>query len=454
MKNKFKLIYAICFTAIIGCRTGDDLYLSPNDPADASLATMLTALEVNTFQNVEGDLARIGSIMVQHTAGTAAQYADYQNYRITPGDWDNVWVGLYAGTMNNAKLLMDKAGAENPHYSGIAKVIMAINLSVATDLWGDVPYSEAFKIDEGIRAPKLDTQEDIYKSIDGLLEAAITDFQTAKEKNIFLPGTDDLMGQGNMSKWTKVAYTLRARYLNRTSSKVQGTEAKVLEYLSKGLNSNSDNLEAVHSAVGGSQNQWGSFQNQRFGYMVGNKVFVDRLNSKTDPRLKYFLSPNTKGVYIGGDITKETVESDAAVVGQFFAVEKNYPIVTYYEAKFIEAEVKQRQGSNVSSVLNDAIKANVDYVTGGKESSATIANYTTATKADIMTEKWVAMFCQGIESFNDFRRTGIPMLAPRPKTAGAELDYIPKRYPFSLTTTLYNPNAKNIPMNVAVWWGM
>lgn len=454
MKNKLKLLYAICFTAIVGCRTGDDLYLSPNDPATATLPTMLTALEVNSILNIEGDLARISSIMVQHTAGTTAQYTDNQNYRFTTGDWNNTWAGLYSGTMMNAKLLIDKAGNENPYYAGIAKVTMALNISIATDLWGDVPYSEAFKIDEGIKAPKLDTQQDIYNSIDKLLEDAISDFQVAKEKNVFLPAADDVIGQGNVTKWTKAAYTLRARFLNRTSGKVQGTEAKVLEYLSKGITSNADNLVAAHSNSGASQNLWGAFKNQRAGYIVGNKVFVDRLVNKADPRLKYFLVPNAQGNYVGGDIMQEVVAPNSATMGSFFEVDKSYPLVTYYEAKFIEAEVKQRQGSNAASILNEAIKANVEYVTGGKESSATVANYSTASKTDILTEKWVGMFCQGLESFNDYRRTGIPALTPRPKAVGAEFDMIPKRFPFSLTTTLYNPNAKNIPMDVPVWWGM
>lgn len=69
-------------------------------------------------------------------------------------------------------------------------------------------------------------------------------------------------------------------------------------------------------------------------------------------------------------------------------------------------------------------------------------------------EKWVALYDQGIEPYNDYRRTGIPVLTPRSQSVGATMKIIPKRYPFPQTTTLYNPNAKNIPMDVAVWWGM
>ncbi|MDR2275759.1 MAG: SusD/RagB family nutrient-binding outer membrane lipoprotein [Sphingobacterium sp.] len=455
MKNKVKFLYALCFTAIVGCKTGDDLYISPNNPLDGNLPSMLTAAEVNTFQNVEGDLSRMSSILVQHSVGLNAQYSDVQNYRITQGDFDNVWIGLYTNTMYNLKLMIDKAKiteTKSPYYEGIAKVIMALNISLATDLWGDVPYSEAFQWTTGNKTPKLDSQQDVYTSIDKLLADAITDLSVAEDENYYLPAEDDLIFKGDVEKWMKAAYTLRARFLNRTSSKQAGTEAKVLDYLKKGISSNDENMIAPHDE--NSQNQWGAFQAARRGYLGASNIFVDRLSAKNDPRLAYFLRPNSKKQFIGGDITKEAIAPDVSVVGPFFAADQNFPIITYYEAKFIEAEVKQRQGANASAILNEAIKANVEYITSGKESASGVANYATATKTDILTEKWVALYNQGIEPYNDFRRTGIPALTPRPQSVGATLPIIPKRYPFPQTTTLYNPNAKNIPMDVAVWWGM
>lgn len=438
---------------VVGCKTGDDLYLSPNDPAEASLSTLLTAVEVNTMANVEGDLARISSILVQHSVGIGSQYIDIQNYRITQGDFSNSWEGLYSRTMNNANILMDKAGSENAYYAGISKVLMSINIALATDLWGDVPFSESFRLSEGILTPKLDKQEDIYKAIDDMLADAIENFSANESDNIFLPGADDLMYGGDVQKWTKAAYTLRARYLHRTSSKVSGTEARVLDYLNRGISSNDDNLEAVHSTSGGSQNQWEAFAQQRRGYLGANKLFVDFLSSRSDPRISYFLAKNDNDVYLGGNIEDEVINVDASSVGSFFSVGNNYPIVTFYEAKFIEAEVKSKQDLDVSSILNDAIMANVSYVTKGADSGASIADYSNPTLNDVLQEKWVAMYNQSIEAYNDYRRTGFPYLVPRSETVGAELSYTPRRFPFPNSTTLYNPNAKFVPLDVVVWWG-
>lgn len=453
MKRHFKILTAICLTIFVGCKTGDELYISPNDPGSATLPTLLTAIEVNTFATVEGELARQSSIFVQHSVGLAgAQYEDVQNYFINEGDYGNSWQTLYSGTMNNAKILINQAGSENPYYAGMGKVITAISLAVATDLWGDVPYSEALKADEGITKPKLDTQEEIYASIDNLLGDAIADFQKDESDNVYLPASDDLIYEGDISKWIKASYTLRARYLNRISNKADN-DTKILDYLSKGITANADNMEALHSSSGGTQNQWGAFQNSRAGYIGASKLFVDRLLAKNDPRISYFLTKNTADVYVGGDLSQATISPDISAIGTFFGIAKNYPLVTFYEAKFIEAEVMARQSNPLAAgTLNDAISASVEYVTEGAGDPSGVANYLIASKTDIMTEKWVAMYNQSFESYNDFRRTGIPALSPRPKSAGAKLDVIPKRFPFPKETTLYNPNAKLIALDVPVWF--
>src|SRR5690606_20274867 len=268
-----------------------------------------------------------------------------------------------------------------------------------TDLWGDVPFSEAFRIDEGIRTPKLDSQQDIYASIDALLGEAIADFERNEDENIYLPAEDDLIHEGDVELWTKAAYTLRARYLNRLSNKADNN-TKILDYLSKGISANSENAEAVHDAT--APNQWGAFQNERPGYIGASKLFVDRLNSTSDPRISYYLTKNEGGVYLGGDITQEAIDPDISGSGSFFSEAHSYPIVTYYEAKFIEAEVLARTGGDASGALNDAIKASVEYVTNGANDGSAIATYTSPSETEVLTEKWVAMFNQSIEAYNDF----------------------------------------------------
>lgn len=449
MKNTiYKLV--LCATVLISsCKTGNDLYDDPNNPKNVPPALALTSIEVNSFLNTEGDLSRVSSILAEQMAGVSAQYLTLQNYQLQTADYNNHWQGLYANTMYNAKLMIDKYSATDPYYAGMAKVLMAINLSLATDFWGDVPYSESFTGAANFK-PKYDKQQQVYVAIQSLLDNAIADFAKPASANIDLPGTDDIYFNGKVSKWTTAAWTLKARFANRLSLKdPQGSATNVLAYLAKGIAAPADNMENIHNDD--YPNQWGDFENQRGGYFVANKVFVDALGS-ADPRLPYYFDA-TDAPVSGADIFEEQISPDASIIGPYFATERNYGLVTFHEAKFLEAEAKSRLGQDASTTLNDAIRASVVYVTRGTSNGAAQATYTaaTATLTAIMTEKWKAMFGH-VEAYNDYRRTGIPTLTPRPKTVGAILDYIPKRLPTPTAESDSNPNAVFISLDQPVWW--
>lgn len=445
------LLTIISFSA---CDRGDNLYIDPSRPEEASAQTMLTALEVNTFMNVTADLSRVSSILCEQMAGSGSQYVDLQNYDILGGDYNNQWNGLYAGTMYNAKLLINQYAVGRPHYSGIGKVLLALNLGVATDLWGDVPYSESFQGAANL-TPKFDPQKDVLDSIQSLLDQAILELSTSDDENAEFVADDDLIYSGDIDQWINAAWVLKARYANRLSLKDPvGSANKVLEYLSNVDAEFYSSLEAVYD--GTSPNQWQAFQADRAGNMVSNKVFVDALKAKNDPRLSYFFSKNSTGEIVGADITEQTVSTAASTIntsaGGYFNIARNAPMVAVFEIYFLMAEAQNRLGLNASEALNNGIKASVAYVTGGVDDGASLATYTSATKTDIMTEKWKAMFGQ-IEAYSDFRRTGLPALTPRPESAGAIRSYIPKRLPIPTDERLGNPeNAKFVELDVPVWW--
>jgi hypothetical protein len=451
MKKNINIIALLVLIFISSCRKGDDLYIDPNSPSAPSAQGMLTSLQVNTFQNVEGELGRLSAILVQHTAGATAQYQGYQNYDIIEGDFNNQWAGLWSGTMMNAKLIIDGNSAENPYYAGIAKILLALNLGVATDLWGDVPYSEAFQATEGNFTGKYDTQEEVLQSIQTLLDEAIVELGKPADDNIILPASDDLIFKGDIALWKKAAWTLKARYANRLSNKdATGSANRVLVYLANGF-AEGENMEAPHSSE--SLNQWGAFQNQRAGNMVVNQVFIDAMLANNDPRLSFFVNETEAGGYVGGKLTDEQIDPEASVIGKFFNVDQNFPIITYSEVKFLMAEAKTRLGQDASADLNEAIIASVKYVTKGANDGASIATYTqnTANSTAVLTEKWKSMFGQ-IEAYNDYRRTGIPVLTPRPGSAGAIRNYIPQRYPTPQQERQNNPNAPIVALDVPVWW--
>jgi Starch-binding associating with outer membrane len=457
MKNK-KYILATIALLIAGfesCKKGDDLYVSPNNPASATPQTLLSAVEVGSFNILEGGTVRIASIFIQHNSGVAGQSIAHEQYMPTESDMDNYWNSLYPN-MLNCKLLIDQYGAEDPYYKGIGKVVMAMNLGLATDMWGDVPFSEAFLGAEtgGNFTPIYDPQQSVLNAIQTMLDEAIAAFAQPDTDNKLLPGTDDFIFGGDVAAWSKVAYTLKARYYSRLSKKAGYDPNVVLTNLAQGIASNGDNCYSVHGTGGTAYNQWFAFLNDR-GYMVASQVLIDSMGNMTDPRTPYYFDTTGFGNIAVGNILG-SFDDAVSYWGPYVASSpaKHIPLVTFAEAQFLKAEAEVRLGSATAfTSLNNAIMASVSEVTEGANTGSSIATYTAAntTVHTVILEKWKAMFAQPIEAYSDFRRTGFPMLTPNPS---ALRTYIPQRLPTPLTERNANPNAPTPTLDVPVWYAL
>lgn len=237
------------------------------------------------------------------------------------------------------------------------------------------------------------------------------------------------------------------------------------------LSGNENDMNAVFPNSGGnSKNQWKDFEDNRANYIKMGAYFVNLLESTNDPRLKYFVAKDESGGYSGnalGDI--ET--TNTSKVGPAIASNK-VPIglVTFTEAKFIEAEIYKRKmmDSEAKAALEAAIRASINRVALTKnyfeendaeidEIQATdIDSFVDTIVADlslenIMRQKYVALF-SSLEPYNDFRRTGFPQLLPNPNAANS-LTQIPVRFPTASTERLHNSNAIVVSdLTEKVWW--
>lgn len=445
---------ALLFT---GCKKGDQYYTNPNLPTSVTLQNMLTALEVSTMNTYESEIARSTSALIQHSAGVDNQAIQVNNYSLLENQLDISWGQLYQA-INTGEILVSKA-ATSPRYRGIAKVCLALNWGMLTDIWGDVPYTEAVS---GVKFPKYDSQEQVLDGIQVLLDEAITDLQSVNADNVVITGADDVIFSGDAGKWTKTAWTLKARYLNRLSNKSNYNPTAILEALSKGIILSSDDCMAKHGKSGTESNQWWAFQRQRTYYRAA-KPFVDSISLRpADERLSKYFHPYN-GSIVGSPI--DALTQAASTWGKYIIgstddgatpflegnAETAAPLVTSFEALFIGAEVLARQGNALAAdALNNAIKASYVKVTGADGSL--IANYTVSNTSlsRVMYEKWIAMFGQ-CEAYNDYRRTGMPNLTPNP-VGVTEGHVIPKRFPTPSLERTTNPNAPLPSITTPVWW--
>jgi hypothetical protein len=460
MKKVIVLIMLPVLLSIVGCEKfiegWDD---SPNSPTEATPQLLLSVTEVSTFMYYTGQLARTPSVFIQQTAGTDFHMEDIRDYVLLEGDNVNEWEGLYSNCLINEQLIINDYGGENPYYAGIAKILKAMTLGLLTDLWGDIPNREALQAINGVGDeelnPNFDSQETVIQDIQTLLSDAISDLSGPESNNVLLPGVDDYIFGGDPDAWINTAWILKARYANRLSKRdANGSATNALSFLANVDPSQPDCL-AIFGDEANEQNQWFDFQNDRGDYMQMGEFFIELLKSTNDPRLPFYALPDLNGEYTGS--AKDVSNKQTSDWGTYAGTQAgtDLPLVTYFEAKFIEAEANLRLGNNAeaAAAYNDAVKTSVLFVTGAADPpfEAQYANEDGAsiTLEKIMTQKYVAMFTQP-EAWADWRRTNIPVLAPNPN---GDVAGIPRRFPTCRSERNYNSNAV-VVSNILqpVWW--
>lgn len=424
---------------------------NPNSPTQLSTpTTLLTTSEIGTIINSTGNLPRTLSLFTQHTNGNQFQSLDYTNYFLTETDVETDWANIYQ-TGVNLNQIITQFGAQDPYYDGIARVLLAMNIGYATDAWGDVPFSQAFQGVANIN-PKYDSQQQVISQIQAYLDAAILDFAKPESANKNLPSSNDIFYGGDIVKWKKLAYALKARYALRLTQRDGSTVAaqKALNYLQNSFTSNADNFVATFDG-GNNQNLWYGFNNQRSGYMSMGKYFVDILQNNNDPRLTYYAGIDSNSGYSGS--APEDADTDASPFGDYFAGSAATPniIFSYSEIKFIEAEAQFRLGNTAAAqaALKSAVSASLIDVTGADDQVFATNASTIVTLQNIITQKYIALFTTN-EPYNDWRRTGFPVLTPNQNSQSKK---IPVRLITPKSERTLNTNATVVgDFNAPVWW--
>ncbi|WP_426059597.1 SusD/RagB family nutrient-binding outer membrane lipoprotein [Hymenobacter sp. B1770] len=302
-----------------------DVNNTPNNPITAPPTVLLTSTAIGTAFSNGNEINRITSLLVQHVAGAANQAAGQDRYNIR-GGLDNQWqFEQYAGVLQNSQTLIETANSVNsPAYAGIGKLLKAYNFAMVTDLWGDIPYSEAL---QGLNKlqPRFDSQEDIYKgnsalgiqSLDALIKEGLADLDAT---STLKPSTsDDPVYAGDLAKWKRMGNTLRLKLANTMSRKEPALARTIINEVIAGNNfisSNADDFEVRFGGAVGNRNPIADFNgvnivNPTTGAVTGSTTLVgqrnvdiilsqrllDSMAVRNDPRLPIFFNtvPATAG---------------------------------------------------------------------------------------------------------------------------------------------------------------
>jgi hypothetical protein len=426
--------------------TTPDALNNPNSPTSASNQQRITGVETNLNALLTGDIARTISMFMNQFAGTDRQYSAYSLYQVgedfTNGGFSTIYGGGGVIDLHGVEASADASGDSTT--AGIARILEAMEMGTAADFWGDVPYTTAF--DPSTKA-KLDPQASIYAAVQALLDRGIKQLAAASGAG---PGAADLFYNGDRTKWTQAANTLKARYLlhtaERTGFQADGTPnfdaatyTAAIAAANNGIASTANNLRTYQSAAQTESNLLYQFIVQnRAGYMAPGKFLVDLMNSRSDPRLATYFATNSAGNYVGSVSggtggPAATVSAFNTGTGGIASAGYRWPLVSYGENQLIIAEAQYRTGNPAAALI----------AYNNERTSAGLAASTLPTGAaglqEIMTEKYIALV-QNPEVWNDYKRTCFPVLTPN----GVAANQIFSR--FYYPDAERNANPDNIPV--------
>jgi hypothetical protein len=459
----YKIITTILILALAtGCKKNfEEINTNKNNPTSVTPDLLLSGVIKNLMDRQVNEAWGIGNIVVQHHA--KIQFVNEDRYGWN--EQNDIWNTVYDNYRNLQNIFLAVGKDKTNPYYGVSLILRSWMFSLATDSYGDVPYTEAGKAKtDGIYQPVYDKQEDIYTAILADLKLANEVLATAQGANF---GGDILYGGGAASiiKWRKLANSLRLRCLMRISQK-KNVNADMQAIVSDPVNNpvfqdNSDNAELKYLAA--APNQWPLYGSRVGGFdeFRVSKTLSDRLTALGDPRLNVFGRPTQASVAAGTPVIQGVPNGLSDVnalaynggvqgvsrVGYTFAClvcndagqappvpdAARALLMTYAELQFILAEARQKgmiTSGNAEYYYKNGITSNflywdavvpvayglnvkmpVDYLT---RSGVAYTGTNAELLAKIALQKWVALYFNGLEAWFDWRRTNMPAIIPGP----------------------------------------
>jgi len=456
----------------------ESVNITPNNPTAVPPSVLLPTVEIATAFANANELNRFTSTIMQQLAGAAGSPQTYDVYQTNGSDFGNQWrFELYGGALVNAQKIIDIGTANNaPAYTGGGKLLKAYAFSIATDVWGDIPYSQALQ-GEAFPQPRLDKQEDIYKGnaqlgIQSLFDLVREGLADLDKTSATKPGTEDIIYKGDLNKWKRAGNTMLLKFANTISVKEPALAKQVIEQVITGNNfirTNADDMNVAFGAAVGSRDPRFEYSNVSIfkDDLILSTRYLNLLQGLNDPRLPiFFTKPGANYVTWDNGQTgaRPTPVGNWSRYNTYVTGangEGPVRLITNFQRAFILAESALTLGTpgDVDALYAEGIRASM---TLAGVPTAQIDAYITANALkgttqqkleQIITQKYIAFTGNGLELWNDWRRTGYPTLQQAQNAAGID-GTRPVRAVYVTFENERNPNFPNpAPQsNIRVWW--
>lgn len=424
--NKTAYVLTALMLFSVSCSDFGDINVDPNRSISVATATLLTGA-MRAMGDVVGRENEV--LYVQHMAET--QYTEDSRYQTVNYDFNGWYTGPLAKLQHyidlntaEATKLSSLSGGSNDNQIAVGRILKAYFYTFLTDRWGPIPYSQALTggKEGGTFTPAYDSQKDIYFDLFDELDAAV------KQMDSGAPVVGDFIFDGDMDAWASFANSLRMVMALRIA---EVDEDKAKEEYAAALAGGvlTESVMYPYLSASANQNIWFADFITRTDYAISSTL-VDYMQPLGDPRLASYADPAPNF----GEIKGMTYGVSNAVAGSIPNPDISFPNSTYVRAQdapigiitlsqilFCQAEAANRGWTSESAgdLYEAAIRASM--VQWGIEDETAIGDFLAegdvawdaANGAELIgTQKWVALYLQGVEAWCEWRRTGYPALAP------------------------------------------
>ncbi len=368
----------------------------------------------------------------------------------------------------------------------IAKILRSWLFMNVTDIWGDVPYTEALKGEENLLRPIYDSQKEIYSDL--IVELIEARDMIVDEGDFPIKG--DIIYDGDMTKWKKFSNSILLRIGLRLSEvePEKGSEL-VLNSLESGVFDGPED-NAVYKHLDDDSNANRHYLNflRRNDYGISSTMVsfmqAGTMSDVHDPRIEVYANPaenpeagkkDSRIPFIEnyGGMPYGLTTEDASALSNTYS---SYPgdavrsrttptiFMSFSEVLFLKAEAMELNwilGDPIET-MKEGVIANMEYWGIEESRYSTYVENINILSGDvsetILTQKWIALYTQGLTAWSSWRRTGSPKIEPGPFTQ--DTDEIPRRRAYdSDEYTLNTDNIKRVidsqgpdSFETRVWW--
>lgn len=446
---KFIIFASLLSVGLVGCKRELDINKNPNTVTESNITPAL--ILPNALHNV-GAQTSLGYGWLSNWIGHWSPSGSYNpnteesTYNITSSFQETKWANVY-NALFDLDVIEKKATANGEgFYAAIAKITKAHLFQNLVDLYGNIPYTQAFKALE-FPSPVYDKAEDIYADLHLKLDTAINMMDTAAVGNA--EARVDIVFGGEQDLWIKFANTIKLRLLTRLSEVNANPTAELAKITGKGGVLKSGQTAAVNPGYLNDENKQSPFfatygltpsGNQANEYYRANAYIINVLRNNNDPRIGYFFKPaaspaSPANPYVGNvygtdpDVNFSGDRTSNIGSGLVKSFDQDQWIVTSVESMFLEAEAIARGWlpGNAQTAYENAVKesftwlgvpsaatAATTYMTNNASANWANAGATADSKAKfIVAQKYLALIgVNALEAWNDYRRLGVPTTVP------------------------------------------